>query len=65
MSFVSFMSTRTIVRAASCAPSSGRAIKPRAYRPVSHARGWVVRMRELDVSCESTRLTAEGIRNNT
>ena len=44
---------------------SGRAIKPRAHRPVSHARGWVVRVRELGVSRESTRLTAEGIRNNT
>ena len=37
----------------------------RAYRPVSHARGWVVRMRESGVSRESTRLTVEGIRNNT
>ena len=48
---------------------SGRAIKPRALRPVSHARGWVVRMRESSVSREPnvsrelTRLTAEGIRN--
>ena len=49
---------------------SGRAIKPRAHRPVSHARGWVVRMREPDVTRELgvtrelLKLTAEGIRNN-
>ena len=43
--------------------SSGRAIKPRAHRPVSHARGWVVRMRESNVSRELLRLTVEGIRN--
>ena len=39
--------------------------RPRANRPVSHARGWVVRMREESVSRESTRLTVEGIKNNT
>ena len=39
--------------------------RPRALSPVSHARGWVVRMRESGVSRESTRLTVEGIRNNT
>ena len=47
--------------------------RSRAHRPVSHARGWVVRMRESTaqqaresgVSRESTRLTVEGIRNNT
>ena len=50
---------------------SGRAIKPRAHRPISHARGWVVRVRESDVSRESgvsresPKLTVEGIRNNT
>ncbi len=38
--------------------------RPRADRPVSHARGWVVRMREERVSRESTRLTVEGIKNN-
>ena len=47
--------------------------RPRALSPVSHARGWVVRMHHspahtrrvsLDVSRESPRLTVEGIRNN-
>jgi len=26
--------------------------RPRANRPVSHARGWVVRMRECEETCE-------------
>jgi hypothetical protein len=44
---------------------SGRAILVKGTSPRQSCERRVVRMREPDVSRESTRLTVEGIRNNT